>query len=53
MALKGPAWLWKVPEGFPKGIYAPGTPEIGTVWDYKGGCLIWGLSYLGVSPVKI
>ena len=35
MALKGTAWLWKVPEGFPKGIYAQGTPEIYIVWDYK------------------
>ena len=33
--LKGLHWLWKVPEGFLKGIYAPGTPEIDTVWDYK------------------
>ena len=35
VALKGTVWLWKVPEGFPKGIYAMGTPEIDTVWDYK------------------
>ena len=35
MALKGTAWLWKVPEGFPKGIHGAGPPEIDTVWDYK------------------
>ena len=35
MAPKGTAWVWKVPEGFPKGIYTQGTPEIDTVWDYK------------------
>ena len=34
-ALKGIAWLWKVPEGFPKGIHGAGMPEIDTVWDYK------------------
>ena len=35
VALKGTAWLWKVPEGFPKGVHCAGTPEIDTVWDYK------------------
>ena len=35
MAPNGTAWLWKVPEGFPKGIHGAGTPEIDTVWDYK------------------
>ena len=35
VAPKGTAWLWKVPEGFPKGIHGAGTPEIDTVWDYK------------------
>ena len=34
MALKGTAWLWQVPEWFPKGIHGAGTPEIDTVWDY-------------------
>ena len=44
VALKDTAWLWKVPEGFPKGIYAPGTAEIETVWDYKAdGVLFEGL----------
>ena len=35
VAPKGTAWLWKVPEGFRKGIHGAGTPEIDTAWDYK------------------
>ena len=62
MAPKGTVWLWKVPEGFPKGIHGAGAPEIDTVWDYTAdgvlfeGALAWfslKLSLKWVSPAII